>query len=92
MPRRGLQLPLKRVQVWFRDGSTSFVDVLLPGQANRDIVLTREPSVHKAWTGKRVVLEEEGERSAFAQRYGKGLFAGLSREVGATDDKAAKRD
>jgi len=72
MPRKGLHPWLRTVTVWLKDGSAFRTKALYTGKSVKDqIVLTREPSTHPAWTGQRTLVEsEDGAYKQFQKKFG----------------------
>ncbi|QDZ18829.1 hypothetical protein HOP50_02g13330 [Chloropicon primus] len=72
MPRKGLQPWLRTVTVWLKDGSAFKTKALFTGKNVKDqIVLSREPSTHPAWTGQRTLVEtEDGAYKQFQKKFG----------------------
>jgi ribosomal protein L31 len=72
MPKRGLQPWLRTVTIWLKDGSAIKTKALYTGKNVKDqIVLSREPSTHPAWTGERKVIDsEDGAYKQFQKRFG----------------------
>jgi len=94
MPKRGLQPWLRTVTVWLKDGSAFRTKVLYTGKppVKDQIVLSREPSTHPAWTGERNLTNtEDGAYKQFQKRFG---FEGegansLLKKLGAKSKKKA---
>jgi len=94
MPKKGLHLPLRQVRIWYRDGSSDVLNLLVPTSL-KQIVLNREPSVHPAWTGEAAEVEEDGQRSKFEKKFGPtgGFFESLSQKPkGNTKPPASVQD
>ena len=72
MRRKGLHPWLRTVTVWLKDGSAFRTKALYTGKSVKDqIVLTREPSTHPAWTGQRTLVEsEDGAYKQFQKKFG----------------------
>ena len=96
MPRRGLQPWLRTVTVWLKDGSAFRTQALYSGKNVKDqIVLSREPSTHPAWTGQRTLVEsEDGAYKQFQKKFGfEGQKAGsLIQKLGAQKKKKVDDD
>ena len=69
MPRRGLQPWLRTVTVWLKDRVRSERSTVLRKERGQ-IVLSREPSTHPAWTGQRTLVESEDGVQAVPEEFG----------------------